>query len=65
MHDKVAEFFYQQCTGGYSGHMAEIPHNPQLHAFTNIFCGPVVNRTSFATFLEEMAKALRQKDEVF
>ena len=38
---EVAEFFYEQCAGEYSGHMSTIPNNPTVqgllraHGITN------------------------------
>lgn len=55
---KAAEFFYEQCSGGYSGHMAVIPHNPSIHAFVHAFCHPVVDRENFAKLMREWADAL-------
>lgn len=56
---KIAEFFYQQCAGGYSGHMAEIPNNPVLHGLIYAMCGKN-DRKAFAQFLKECAAELEK-----
>ncbi len=58
--EKAANFFYEQCCGGFSGHMSIVPHNPALYAFCHSFCGPVVDRESFAKMLKEFSAALKK-----
>lgn len=59
---KIAEYFYQQCTGGYNGHMAEIPHNPTIKAFLGAMCKNT-DRRAFAEFLQECANELMNFEE--
>lgn len=70
MDQKFAEFFKEQCIGGYSGHMATIQYNPiisaivtpMLHAVPTL---DVDNRRRsenerFAIVLREIADALNK-----
>lgn len=54
---RIAKLFYDQCLGGYSGHMASIPHNPQINSIVSAFC-ETRNKKGFIKFLRECADAL-------
>lgn len=57
-----AEFFYEQCCGSYSGHMAAIPYNPTLHSFFMAIIGSwkndKVTQEEFARILRAIADDL-------
>lgn len=59
----LAKFFYEQCAGTTSGHMAMVPNNPTLFALISA-TGDLsdscyaTTQTEFASFLREMAEAL-------
>jgi len=59
--DKVfADFFYEQCAGTYSGHMANVPNNPMFYAMVKAYSGShdscyAASKTEFAKFLREIA----------
>lgn len=53
----LAEYFYEQCAGTYSGHMSNVPNNPQLFTLIKSQSGMNDNcyaatRSEFAEFLE-------------
>ena len=59
---ELAELFFQQCCGSYSGHMAMIPNNPVLHSIF-IACGINAehdrdSRAKFAAKLRQIADAI-------
>lgn len=57
---KIALYFMEQCLGGTSGHMAEIPHNPNIQAFVKAFCvSPYPDKAQFAAFLDDMSASLK------
>ena len=63
MNKQLAKFFYEQCAGSYSGHMANIPNNPVLFGLTKAYSGGSDNlyaatQTEFAEMLREVADEL-------
>lgn len=60
---KIAEYFYSQLFRGTSGHMAEIPHNPNIKSFMEVFCGYSPDKKQVAEFLEEIASSLKEIHE--
>lgn len=56
---KIADYFMQQCLGGSDGHMATIPHNPNIKAFVEAFCEYRPSRMKFAEFLDEISASLK------
>ncbi len=60
---KIADYFMQQCMGGSDGHMAVIPHNPNIKAFIQAFCNYAPDRGQFAEFIIEMGNVLKEEHE--
>ena len=58
MSNPLAEFFYEQCAGATSGHMAMIPNNPIMFSLIAVFTGGV-NNTRHAATKEEFQEFLR------
>ena len=61
--DALAEFFYEQCAGTTSGHMALIPNNPVIFGLVRAVTGTSDNchaasQTEFAELLRDMADFL-------
>ena len=59
----LAKFFYEQCAGTHSGHMANIANNPVLFGLISAATGTndnfyAASQTSFAQLLREMADQL-------
>ena len=52
----LAEYFYDQCAGSYTGHMANVPNNPVLHGLM-LACG-VKSKKDFASQLRKFADAI-------
>lgn len=53
----LAKYFYEQCTGTYSGHMARIANNPVLFGLFSAATGR--NDSAYAATQTEFAKILR------
>ena len=58
--DTLAKFFYEQCAGVTSGHMAPIPNNPVLFGLLSAATGTrdnnyAASQTEFAELLREIA----------
>lgn len=58
---KIADYFMQQCVGGSDGHMATIPHNPNIKAFVQAFCNYSPDRKQFADFLIQIGNTLNEE----
>jgi hypothetical protein len=63
MNKTLAKFFYEQCAGTTSGHMAMIPNNPTMFALVKAHSGRDDNhyaatQTEFSEMLRQMADAL-------
>jgi hypothetical protein len=63
MNETLAKFFYEQCAGTTSGHMAMVPNNPTMFALVRAYTGKHDNcyaatEKQFAEMLREMADAL-------
>ncbi len=59
----MAEFFYEQCAGSTSGHMAMLPNNPVVYGLIKAHTGTRDNchaatKTDFAVLLRKMADEL-------
>jgi len=59
----LAKFFYEQCVGTHSGHMANIANNPVLFGLISAATGTndnchAASQTKFAKLLREMADQL-------
>lgn len=64
----MAKFFYEQCAGSYTGHMANVPNNPTLFGIMKAHTETMDNcyamtQTEFANFLNAVADNLRGSDE--
>lgn len=62
----ISKFFYEQCAGSTSGHMAMIPNNPVLFGLIKSMSGTNDNnyactQTEFAAILRELAEDLDPK----
>jgi hypothetical protein len=55
----LAKFFYQQCAGTTSGHMANVPNNPTLFSLTSAY-SEQINTSCVAASEEQFAKMLRE-----
>lgn len=54
VNSSIAELFYQQCIGSYSGHMSNIPNNPVLNSIC--LASGANDRASFKEFLKQVAE---------
>jgi len=54
--EAVAEYFYDQCAGMYSGHMAAIPNNPVIYGLIKAHSAD--QKVDFARFLRQVADKL-------
>jgi hypothetical protein len=66
MPKEMAEFFYEQCAGTTSGHMAAIPNNPVLFGLVSACAGKsgsthACSRPEFAALLREAAAYLEKE----
>ncbi|WP_299076604.1 hypothetical protein [uncultured Paraglaciecola sp.] len=52
----LANYFYEQCTGGYDGHMATVPNNPVIYGL--MFACGATSKKDFAEQLRQFADAL-------
>lgn len=62
----TANFFYEQCTGASSGHMAMIPNSTILHSLIKAHTGSRCNvnaatKEEFADMLSVIASRLREE----
>ena len=56
----LASYFYEQCAGTYTGHMANVPNNPVLNGLVRA-CG-AESKKDFADLLRRFADALDSDD---
>jgi hypothetical protein len=59
----MADFFYEQCAGTLSGHMAPVPNNPVLFGLMSVWLGTNDNRhaatkAEFAELIRKIADEL-------
>ena len=59
----IAEFFYEQCAGSTTGHMAMLPNNPVMFGLIKAHSGKKDNcyastKTEFSAFLRKIADEL-------
>ncbi len=60
--ESVAKYFYEQCAGSFTGHMANVPNNPVLHGL--LHAHSVSSKQDFSRFLHQVAEKLI-KDQPF
>ena len=63
--NKISKFFYSQCCGMYSGHMAAIPNNPLLFSLFSSFGqheGHSLSEKAFANALRSIADSLDPRE---
>lgn len=58
VNEPTAEFFYEQCTGHYAGHMANIPNNPVLYGLC--LAHRIVTKEDFVRFLRGVVEQLEK-----
>ena len=65
---ELAEHFFEQCVGSYSGHMANIPYNPAVHSICRSVgineYDPTKSRAKFVEFLRQVIKELEDDSRV-
>ena len=59
--EAVAQYFYEQCCGAYTGHMAHTPNNPVIDGL--IKAHRCKKPEDFARFLRQVADHLEQGDK--
>lgn len=65
--DAIADLFYEQCAGTFSGHMANVPNNPVIFSLvwsateSTGIGGRAATKEEFAVFLREIADMLDEK----
>ena len=58
--EEVANYFYEQVCGQYSGHMSGIPNNPALYGLMQAH--DVRQKADFCRFLEGIFKQLNKSE---
>lgn len=66
----LALFFYEQCAGTFTGHMANVPNNPTIHTLVRASSEKgssgntyAATKNDFAKFLRGMADQLESADK--
>lgn len=57
----LARYFYEQCAGSYSGHMANVPNNPTL--FGIVEASGAKSKKDFAALMRRFADALESDNQ--